>query len=67
MFTIVDDESKSPRSTDTTLVLNWRRNLGEHPNFTAVEGDDLAFIITHFADKVKQTICKKSSDFVMPV
>ena len=57
MFTIVDDESKSPRSTDATLVLNWHRNLGEHPNLTAVEGDELAFVVTHFADKVKQTIC----------
>jgi len=53
MFTIVDDESKSPRSTDVSLVRNWRRNLGTHPNFTAVERDELAFIITHFADKVR--------------
>ena len=53
MFTIVDDESKTPRSTDATLVLNWRRNVGSHPNFQPVDGDELAFVITHFADKVK--------------
>ena len=55
MFTIVDDESRSPRSSDATLVLNWRRNVGKHPNFQAVEGDELAFVITHFADKVRAT------------
>ena len=53
MFTILDDESKSPRTTDATLVLNWRNNVKDHPNFRAMNGDELAFVITHFADEVK--------------
>ena len=55
MFTIVDDQSKAPRANDNSLVLAWRTNLGDHPSFKAVEGDELAFVITHFADRVRAT------------
>ena len=74
MFTIVDDISRSPRSSDASLVLNWRKNVGTHPNFQSVDGDELAFVITHFADKVNAmelTIIKllvyKTSSYVIDV
>ncbi|KAI0242734.1 Myosin-IIIa [Lamellibrachia satsuma] len=52
LFAILDDESKSPRATDTTLVRNWCKHLGDHPNFSRIEGDELGFCITHYADQV---------------
>ncbi|KAK2155486.1 hypothetical protein NP493_2068g00002 [Ridgeia piscesae] len=52
MFTILDDESKSPQTTDSSLVRNWSNNLSDAQNFKSVSGDELAFVITHFADEV---------------
>ena len=52
MFTIIDDESKSPRATDASLVLNWNKNIGTHQHFRLLDGDELAFVISHFADEV---------------
>ena len=56
MFTILDDESKSPQTTDSSLVRNWSNNLSDAQNFKSVSGDELAFVITHFADEVERTI-----------
>ena len=56
MFTILDDESKSPKTTDSSLVLNWSKNLSDAQNFKPVSGDELGFVITHFADEVERTI-----------
>ena len=52
LFSILDSESKSPQATDATLVQNLGKLLEGQPQFSRIEGDELGFRITHYADEV---------------
>ena len=75
LFKLLDEESRFPNGSDSSLVAKWQRNLNKHKHFGCVPGEENVFYIKHYAGKVtkfnlrsKTTVptrmehCKSASD-----
>lgn len=52
MFALLDDESKFPRATDTSLVNKFHSHYKASSRYIRPRGNDISFVINHYAGKV---------------
>ncbi len=52
MFALLDDESKFPKATDTSLVNKFHSQFKSSSRYIRPRGNDISFVINHYAGKV---------------
>lgn len=52
MFALLDDESKFPKATDTSLVNKFHSKFKSSSRYIRPRGNDISFVINHYAGKV---------------
>ena len=52
MFALLDDESKFPKATDTSLVNKFHSHYKASSRYIRPRGNDISFVINHYAGKV---------------
>ncbi|XP_063074529.1 unconventional myosin-IXb isoform X2 [Engraulis encrasicolus] len=69
LFHLLDEESNFPHATDDTLLAKFKQQHQGHPSFVPTPVLEPAFIIKHFAGKVKYQIKdfrEKNTDHMRP-
>ncbi|XP_059420240.1 unconventional myosin-IXb-like [Carassius carassius] len=69
LFYLLDEESNSPQATDSTLLEKFKQEHQENPFFVQTPVREPAFVIWHFAGKVKYQIKdfrEKNTDHMRP-
>ncbi|XP_016135981.1 unconventional myosin-IXb-like isoform X3 [Sinocyclocheilus grahami] len=69
LFYLLDEESNFPRATDSTLLEKFKQQHQDNPFFVQTPVREPAFVIQHFAGKVKYQIKdfrEKNTDHMRP-